>query len=108
VYLHYFVHIDARELDRNQHLDHQLVARRRREVRWGAQPLSQLGRTFLGDVEALLWSLVNGGVIRLDEAVALEPLKGRIHLSDVQRPHLTGPGLEFLTQLQSILGPFAE
>ena len=67
----------------------------------------QLRLTFVGDVEALLGALV-GRVLGLDEPVAFEALEGRVHLADVERPDLAGPGLELLPQLEAVLGPFAE
>ena len=50
----------------------------------------------------------SAGVLGLDEPVPLEALEGRVHLPDVERPHLAGPGLELLSQLQPVLGTFAE
>ena len=61
----------------------------------------------LGDVEALLGALV-GGVVGLHQPVALEALERRVHLPDVERPHLAGAGLELLAQLQAVLGTLAE
>jgi hypothetical protein len=43
-----------------------------------------------------------------DQAVPLEALKGRVHLSDVERPDVAGPGLELLTELMPVLGTPAE
>ena len=37
--------IDPRDLQGDQHLDHELIARRRDELRWRAQPAGQLFRT---------------------------------------------------------------
>ena len=47
-------------------------------------------------------------VVGLDEPVALEALERRVHLPDVQRPHLAGPRLELLAQLQPVLRPLAQ
>ena len=58
-------------------------------------------------MEALLGALV-GGVVGLDQPVALEALERRVHLPDVERPHLAGAGFELLAQLQAVLGALAE
>ena len=47
-------------------------------------------------------------VVGVDEAVALEPLEGRVDLPDVERPHLAGAVLELLAELQPVLRSFAE
>ncbi len=39
---------------------------------------------------------VLGRVVGLDQPVALQALQGRVHLPDIERPHLTGSGLELL------------
>ena len=64
-------------------------------------------RALLGDVEALLRAVL-GRVVGLDQPVALEALQRRVHLPDVERPDLTGPGLELLAQLQAVLRTLAE
>ncbi len=107
VHLHHLVHVDAGQSERHEDLDDELVAGRRGEVGRGAEPLGELDRTVLGDVEALLRALL-GGVFGLDEPVALEPLQRRVHLPDVERPHLAGAGLELLAQLQAVLRTLAE
>ena len=54
------------------------------------------------------WGPSSVDVVGLDEAVPLEALQGRVHLPDVERPHLAGAGLELLPQLQPVLGTLAE
>ncbi len=51
-----------------------------------------------GQREGPLWA--GAVVVHVDEAVALEPLQGRIDLPDVERPHLARAVLELLAQLQ--------
>ena len=105
--LDHLVHVDAGQPQGDQDLDHELVAGRRGEVGRGAQPLRQFVRTLRGDVEPLLGTVLVG-VVGLDQAVTLEALQGRVHLPDVQRPDLTGPGLEFLPELQPVLRTLAQ
>ena len=57
--------------------------------------LGQLRRAGGGDPEALLRAVV-AVAVGLDQPVALQPLQRRVHLADVQRPHLAGPRLELL------------
>ena len=76
------------------------------DVGRGAQPLEQLVATDAGDLVALLRAVAV--VVGLHEAVPFESLQRRVHLADVQRPHLTGAGLELVTQLQPVLGAVAE
>ena len=102
VHLDHVVHVGAGHPHRHQDLHHQLIARRRGQVGWRAQPGGQLGRPVLGDPEALLRPLVRV-VVGLDQPVALQPLQGLVHLAHVQRPHLAGPRLELLAQLQPVL-----
>ncbi len=102
MHLHHIVDVDTRQLERDQDLDHEFVPGRGGEVGRGAQPLGQLRLTLLGDVEALLRAVV-GRVVGFDEPVPLEALQGRVHLPDVERPHLAGPGLELLSQLKAVL-----
>ena len=104
VHLHHVLDVDARQLHGDEDLDDELVSGRGGEVGRGAQPLGQLHLALLGDVEALLGTLVDR-VLGLDEPVALEALEGRVHLPDVERPYLAGPGLELLAQLKAVLGP---
>ena len=47
-------------------------------------------------------------VVGVDEAVALEPLQGRVDLPDVERPHLAGAVLELLAELQPVLRSLAQ
>ncbi len=101
------VHVDAGQPDRDQDLDDQLVARRRAEVGRRAQPAGQLLGAVGGDPEPLLRAGI-GVVVGLDEAVALQPLQGRVHLADVERPDLAGARLELLAQLQAVLRALAE
>ena len=54
------------------------------------------------------WGPSSADVVGLDEPVALQALQRRVHLPHVQRPHLAGARLEFLPQLQSVLGALAE
>ena len=51
---------------------------------------------------------VLGRVVGLDQPVALEALQRRVHLADVERPHLAGAGLELLAQLQAVLRSLAQ
>ena len=60
-----------------------------------------------GDAEALLRAVILAAV-GFDQPVTLEPLQGRVHLADVQRPDLARPRLELLPQLQPVLGPLAQ
>ena len=71
-----------------------------------SQPASSAGAVG-GDPEALLRAVIPV-IVRLDQAVTLEPLQRRVDLADVERPDLTGPRLELLAQLQPVLGPLAE
>ena len=81
--------------------------RRRGEIRRRPQPLGQLVGALCGDPECLLRAVI-GVALGLDEPVALEALQGRVHLADVQRPHLAGPLLELLTQLEAIFRSLGE
>src|SRR5262249_30870332 len=101
------MHVDARDSERHQHLDDQLVAWRQVEIRWGTQPTRQLRTAVRGDAESLLRPDIVG-VIGLHEPVALESLQRRVDLSDVERPHLAGPCLELLAKLQAIFRTFGQ
>jgi hypothetical protein len=105
--LHHLVHVDSGQPEGHQDLDHELVPGWRGEVGRGPQPPRQLVAALRRDVEALLGSLV-GRVVGLDEAVALEPLQGGVHLTDVERPDLPGARLELLAQLEAVLGSLAQ
>jgi len=105
VHLEQLGDVHAGHPDGHQYLDHQFVARRRRHVRRRAQPRGQLARAGRGDREDVLRAV---RAVRLDQAVALQALQGRVDLADVERPHLTGTGFEFLPQLQAVLGTLAE
>ena len=108
VHLHQLDDVDTRHPQRDQHLDDQLVARRRRRVGRGVAasrrsslvPASVIRKPFCGAVVR--------GVVGLDQAVALEALQRRVHLPGVQRPHLAGPRLELLAQLQPVLRTLAQ
>ena len=92
-------------MEGDEHLDHQLVPGRRRHVRRRAQPVVELLAPGVGDVEAFCGP---GGVVGLDQPVTLEPLQGRVHLPDVQRPHLAGAGLELLASWKPYFGTSRE
>ncbi len=72
-----------------------------------AQPAGQLLGAVGGDPEPLLRAGI-GVVVGLDQAVALQPLQRRVHLPDVERPHLAGARLELLAQLQAVLRALAQ
>ena len=80
---------------------------RRRQVGRRAQPRRQLLLALGRDAKPALRALV-AVVVGLDESVALEPLQRRVHLADVQRPHLAGSVLELLPELQPVLGALAQ
>src|SRR5207237_751502 len=71
------------------------------------QPLRQLVGAVVGDGVALLRPVV-GVVVGRHQAVTLQALQRRIHLTHVQRPHLTGAGFELVAQLEAVFGPFAQ
>ena len=71
------------------------------------QPGVELVVAGSGDPERLLRAL-GRDVVGLDESVALEALQRRVHLADVQRPHLAGPLLELLAQLEPVLRPLGK
>jgi hypothetical protein len=99
--------VDAGEADGDEHLDDQLVPGRACEVRRCPEPGGELVGAGAGDPEDLL----RAGPLRtdgLDEAVTLEPLEGQVDLADVQRPHLAGPGLELLPELQAVRRSLAQ
>ena len=108
VRLDHLAHVGARHAQRQQHLDHQLVARRRRHVRRGPQPGSQFTIAFGGDLEPLLRAVPLIIVVGLDQPVTLQPLQRRVHLPDVQRPDLASARLELLAQPQPVLRSLAE
>ena len=106
VHLQDLVDVGAGDLQRDQHLDHELVARRRDEVGRRAQPAGELFGAGGGDPVALLRPLAVR--VGLDEPVALEALQRRVDLPDVQRPDLARPRLELALQPQAVLRPLAE
>ena len=65
-----------------------------------SSPPAVIRKPFCGPVLA--------GVVGLDEPVPLEPLQGRVHLADVQRPDLAGPRLELLAELEAVLRALAQ
>ena len=77
------------------------------QVGRGVQPLIELGCTLGRDAEALLGPVL-GGVVGLDEAVALESVQRGVHLAHVEGPDVAGAGLELLTELQPVLGALAQ
>jgi hypothetical protein len=107
VHLQDLVDVDPRDLQRNQHLDHELVPRRRHEVGRGAKPVDQLALAPGRDPVALPPALALTHV-GLDESVPLEALKGGVDLPDVERPDLAGPGFELILQPQAVLRPVTQ
>src|SRR5262245_40408793 len=99
--------VGSGDLQRDEHLDPELVARGRDELRWRAQPVAELTRPFASDPVALLRALAFA-VVGLDESVTFEALQRRVHLADVQRPHLAGARLEFVLQPETVLWPVAQ
>ena len=97
--------VDVGEVQGDEHLDDELVAGRRRHVRRGAQPGLELVGPGGGQREGALRA--GAVVVGVDEPVALEPLQGRVHLPDVERPHLAGAVLELLAELQPVLRALA-
>jgi hypothetical protein len=89
VHLQDLADIDPRDLHRHQHLDHELVARRRDELGRGAKPAGELFGAAGGDPVSLLRPL--SLFVGLDESVPFEALQRRIDLPDVQRPDLARP-----------------
>jgi hypothetical protein len=98
--------VDSGNLERHQHLDHELVARGRHELGRRAKPARQLVGARGGDPVALLRPLAVP--VALDEPVTLEPLQRRIDLADVERPDLARPRLELVLQAQAVLRLLAE
>ena len=98
--------VDLREVEGDEHLDDELVPRRRRHVRGRAEP----GLELLGPRRGQREDALRAGavVVGVDEPVALEPLQGRVDLPDVERPHLAGAVLELLAELQPVLRSLAE
>jgi hypothetical protein len=63
------------------------------------------------DPASVMWKPFCGPssrLVRFDESVALEALQRRVHLPDVERPHLAGARLELLLQLEAVLRAFAQ
>ena len=98
--------VDLGEVEGDEHLDDELVPRRRRHVRGRAEPGLELVGPRRGQREDALRS--GAVVVGVDESVALEPLEGRVDLPDVERPHLAGSVLELLAELQPVLRSLAE
>ena len=105
--LDHLMRVGARHPRRHQHLHHQLVARRGGQVRRRAQPGGQRLLAAGRDPEPLLRPVL-AGAVGLGQPVALQPAQRLVHLADVQRPHLAGPGLELLAQLQPVLRPLRQ
>ena len=101
--------VDVRpgDLQRDQHLDHELVARRRHELGRGAKPVGQLALADGRDPVPLPRSLAFA-VVGLDQSVPLEALERRVDLPDVERPDLARPRLELALEPQAVLRPFAQ
>jgi hypothetical protein len=101
--------VDVRpgNLQCNEQLDHEFVARRRHEVGRRAKPVGQFASAVGSDPVSLPRALVFS-VVGLDEPVPFEALERRIHLPYVQRPDLAGPSLELALQPQAVLRPIAE
>ena len=107
VRLDHLMRVGARHPRRHQHLHHQLVTRRGGQVRRRAQPVGQRLPAAGRDPEPLLRPVL-AGAVGLGQPVALQPAQRLVHLADVQRPHLAGPGLELLAQLQPVLRPLRQ
>ena len=99
--------VDPGNLQGDQHLDHELVARGRHELGRRAKPVGQLAVAGGRDPVALLRPLALA-VVGLDEPVPLEALQRRVDLPDVERPDLARPGLELVLQPQAVLRPLAQ
>jgi hypothetical protein len=107
VHLHDLVDVRPGNLQGDEHLDHELVARRRHEIRRRAEPLGQLPGPGGRDPELLPRSLAFS-VVGLDETVSFETLEGRVHLTDVEWPDLARPRLELALQSQAVLRSLAQ
>ena len=101
------VRVSARHPQDNQHLHHELVARRRTQAGRRAQPRGQLPLAIGGDPEGLLRDLL-AAAIGPGKTVALQPLQRRADLAHVQRPDLAGAVLELLAESQPVLGSLAQ
>jgi hypothetical protein len=108
VHLQDLVDVGAGYLQGDQHLDHELVTRRRDELRRRPKPRCQRLRAFGGDPVPLLLLRSVVLVVGLHEPVALKTLKCRVNLADVQRPDLAGPRLELVLQPQAVLRLLAQ
>ena len=107
MHLQDLVDVGPGDLQCDQHLDHELVARRRHKLGWSTQPLGQLALARGRDPVALARTLARP-VVGLDESVAFKALQRRVHLPDIQRPDLAGPRLELVLQPQSVRRPFTQ
>ena len=61
----------------------------------------------LSETEDLLGALI-GRVVGLDVARVFEALEGGVHLTDIERPDVSGALFELLTELEPVLGTFAQ
>ena len=91
-------------LDRHQHLQHQLVARRRVVDRHGLPPRAELFPAGGGELVRLLPVVLGDG----DETVALETFERRVDLPDVERPDAAGGLFELGLQLIAVAPPVVE
>ncbi len=107
MHLNHVVDIDIGHPERHHDLDDQLVARRRGEVRWGAEPVRQLLSALGRDPEAILRAALSG-FVGFDQSVALEALERRVHLPHIERPDLSGSRLELLPQLEAVFRALAQ
>src|SRR5262245_21744381 len=97
VHLQDLVNVRPGHLEGDEHHYHELVARRRNQVRRRAQPVRELAVAGRGDPVPLPRALALS-VVALDEAVPFETLERRVDLADVERPDVAGPGLELALQ----------
>jgi hypothetical protein len=107
VHLQDLVNVGSGNLQGDQHLYYELVARGRHQVGWSAKPLGQLAVACRCDPVSLPRPLAFP-VAGLDESVPLEALESRVDLPNVERPDLARPSLEFALQPQAILRLLAE
>lgn len=84
--------VDLRCTEGQQRLDRQLIARRGVDDHGGVEPLLEMVTTRRGQAVGPAGAVADP--VRLDEAVAVEALKGRVDLPDVDRPGVAGPIFE--------------
>ena len=72
----------------------------RSQVVSSSSPAGVIRNPFCGPSSAVL--------VGLDEAVAFEPLQGRVHLAHVERPDLAGARLELLAELEARTSALAQ